>query len=70
MIKVACACIGKYSTDSDVDDILVESRVFGDEVVNKSLSGSHYARSIKGYFLLAEALERLQFLAFCSEASN
>lgn len=69
-IKIGLACIGKYLRDSGVENILIEVNVFGPQVVNQVLEGTNYARSIKGFFYLAEALKRLQLEAFFNESDQ
>jgi hypothetical protein len=64
MAKIALGCLGKYLKGSGAENILVESSVFGVNVVETVLTGKHYARSIKGVQLLKEALLRLQLEAF------
>ncbi|KAG1682452.1 Solute carrier family 22 member 2 [Nymphon striatum] len=61
---ILISCLGKYLKGSGAKSILVESSVFGVNVVEAVLSGKHYVRSIKGMQLLKEALLRLQLEAF------
>ena len=55
MAKVALGCIGKYIKGSGAESILIESGVFGTNVVESVLSGTNYVRSLKGLQLLKEA---------------
>ena len=64
MTKVALGCIGKYLKGSGAQTILVESTVFGPNVVESVFSGCNYVRSLTGMQCLKEALERLQLTAF------
>ena len=57
-------CLGKYLKGSGAEIILVESSVFGLNVVESVLSGKNYTRSLKGMQLLKEALKRLQWAEF------
>ena len=58
----------KYSLDAleniygimDAESIWIENNVFGPNVVQSVLGGTHYVR----YFLLCETMERLQWSAF------
>jgi len=59
MAEVALGCIDKYIKDSGAENILIESHVFGVNVVHSVLSGKNYVRSLKGLQLLKEALARL-----------
>ena len=63
IIKVIEGCTGKYLTDSGVHEIL--TRIFGDVTVEQVLSGGNYARSVKGFTFLYEALYRLQLSSSC-----
>ena len=67
MTKILCTCIGYYITNSGVEHILIETELFGVGVVQQILSGSHYSRCTKGFFMLGEALHRLQIEAFFKE---
>ncbi|KAJ8679187.1 hypothetical protein QAD02_014974 [Eretmocerus hayati] len=64
MAKVLQSCIGKYLSESGANHILVETESFGVNAVEHVLGGSDYARAMKGFDLLAEALTRLQIEAF------
>ena len=59
LLKAGLACVGKYLRDSGIEHLLIESRIFGSNVVEQVFLGSNYSRSIKGFFLIAEVLERL-----------
>lgn len=59
MAKVALGCLGKFLKGSGAESILVESTVFGVNVVETVLNGKHYTRSLKGMQLLKEAMLRL-----------
>lgn len=66
--KVIHACIAKYLQESGVRDVLIETNLFGMNVVDQILSGSHYARWTKAFTYLAEALRRLQLRDFFTES--
>ena len=66
-MKVIQGCTGKYLT-SGVHKIL--TRIFGDITVDQVLSGGNYARSIKGYTFLYEALYRLQLKSFLTSSNK
>ena len=70
MTKVALGCIGKYLKGSGAQTILVESTMFGPNVVESVFSGRNYVRSLTGMQCLKEALERLQLAAFFKSNSN
>lgn len=70
MAKIALGCIGKFLKGSGAENILVESGVFGVNVVDSVLSGKNYTRSLKGIQLLKEALCRLQWSSFFAEDDN
>ncbi|KAJ8680645.1 hypothetical protein QAD02_016432 [Eretmocerus hayati] len=67
MAKILESCIGKYLSESGADHVLVETESFGVNFVEQVLAGSNYARSMKGFDILAEALQRLQIEAFLKE---
>ena len=64
MIKVTLSCIGKYLQNSGVESIFIETGLFGIHVTEQLLAGANYARSVKGFNYLAEALRRLQLKEF------
>ena len=64
MNKVLLACIGRYLRGSGADSIFIETELFASGVTEQVLNGSNYARSVKGFFLLGEALLRLQLQEF------
>ena len=70
MMKVVLACIGKYLDGSGAVKIWTENDIFGLNVVNSVLSGSHYVRSLKGMMLLCECIERLQWVEFLTDRGN
>ena len=61
LIKVYCACIGKYLDGGGAETIFVDKSIFGANVVNSVLSGAHYEWSIHGLLLMSEAIERIQW---------
>ena len=64
MTKILIGCIGKYLRNSGAESIWIENSVFGPNVVQSVLGGTHYVRAFKGMILLCETMERLQWLAF------
>lgn len=65
--KIRTACVGKYLKESEIESVLIETESFGINVIVQVLNGSDYARSTKGFLLLGEALQRLQFEAFIKQ---
>ena len=59
LLKAGLACVGKYMRNSGIENLLVESRIFGENVVEQVLLGKNYSRSMQGFLLIAEVLERL-----------
>ena len=53
-------CIGKYIKCTRLDDILLETNIFGKKTIEQILNGTHYARSLRGFIILGEAIERLK----------
>lgn len=62
--KVIQACIGKYLRGSGIENILIETQTFGPGVVEQVLNGADYARCVKGFGLIGEALMRSQLEIF------
>ena len=50
MANIALGCVGKYLKGSSADSILVESSVFGVNVVETVLNGEHFTKSLKGSY--------------------
>lgn len=63
-IKILLSCIGKYLKESGADIILNETELFGERVTEQVLRGTDYARSVKAFNYLYEALRRLQLKEF------
>lgn len=70
MLKAALACVGKYLKDSGIEHQLVESGLFKVNIVDQVLDGSNYARSVKGFFIMADTFERLQLIDFFKNYSG
>ena len=69
MAKVTLACIGKYLRGNGVEHIFIETETFGVNVTEQVLNGSNYSRSMKGFSILAEALQRLQLNEFITKTN-
>ena len=70
MAKVAYGCAGKFLSGSSIDNAFIEKSIFGINITQQALSGSHYNRSVAAYSLLSEALFRMQLNAFFIESSK
>ena len=70
MTKIALGCVGKYLKGSGAENILIESGIFGVNVIDSVLSGKNYVRSLKGLQLLKESFTRLQWVSFFQESDN
>ena len=57
-------CIGKYIQGSCIEKSLRETQVFGVNVVDAVLNRTNYPRSLKGYLILASAIEKFKSEAF------
>ena len=57
-------CIRKYNQGFDIEEGLRQTEVFGVDVVDAVLNGKNYVRSLKGYLILAYAIEKLRWEAF------
>ncbi|XP_078679324.1 uncharacterized protein LOC144914979 [Branchiostoma floridae x Branchiostoma belcheri] len=56
--------IGKLFKDSGIQDVLIESEVYGPNTAQALLDGKSYNRGVRAHKLLCEALLRLQWQAF------
>ena len=61
MEKILISCCGSYLKECGVENVFVESDVFGPGVVQSMMSGSNYICGKKGMMILAETLQELQF---------
>ena len=57
-------CLQKYIQGSITEGSLKQTQVFGVSVVDSVLNGRNCVRSLKGYFILANAVEKLKWDAF------
>ena len=64
MAKGLLHCIGKYTKGSGIEDALLETEVFGVNIVEQFLNGTHYVKSFRGLLILAEALDCMKWQAF------
>ena len=64
MAKCVQHCIGKHIRGSDLDDPLVETQVFGKNLIEQVLNGTHYIRSLRAILLLVDSINRLKWDAF------
>lgn len=58
------AVIGKIFQDSGLEDLLIESSIYGSNSASALLKGKSYDRGVRAHKLVAEALLRLQWQAF------
>ena len=56
--------IRKYIRGSGVEESLRQTRVIGVKSLDSVLDGTHYVRSLKGLFILANAVKKLKWSAF------
>ena len=64
MAKCLQYCIGKYIKGTGLDDVLLETNIFGKKTIEQILHGTHYVRSLRGFIIIGEAIERLKWKAF------
>ena len=69
MAKCVLHCIGKFIKGSGLDDVLIETRIFGAKVLEAVLAGTHYVRSFRRMVILSSAISSLKRSAF-SETIN
>ena len=62
--KVVIGCLGTYLESSDIQNLLVEEKVYGPAVINSVMSGRNCIRAKRGMPLIAEAMEQLQVYSF------
>ena len=60
MEKVVISCIGKYSEETGIENVLVENEIFGPIAVKIVMNGGHYVRGKHGMNLVAESIYRPQ----------
>ena len=70
MSKVFLSYIKKYLSGSGIEEIWVESGVFGVIVTNSVIKGTNFVRSLKGMMLLGEVLLRLRTLQYFDETQG
>ena len=58
------AVLGKRFENSGIEDLLIESGVYGSNSASALLYGKHYSRGIRAHKLVIEAMLRLQWKAF------
>ena len=56
--------IGQQMENAGLDDVWVESEIFGQNAVKSIMDGKHYYRAIQGHIWAYEALSRIKFEAF------
>lgn len=54
MEKVVYSCIGKYLDGSGIDNVFIETGLFGENVTQQMLYGNHYSRAVKAIFYLVK----------------
>ena len=64
------ALIGKMFQESGLEDVFIESGLYGSSSTMALLRGKSYNRGIRGHKLIMEALLRLKWDAFCSWVSK
>ena len=64
------ALIGKMFQESGLEDVFIESGLYGSSSTMALLQGKSYNRGIRGHKLIMEALLRLKWDAFCSWVSK
>ena len=58
------AVIGKKLEDSGLEDLLIESGVFGSSTASALLKGKSYNRGVRAHKIVAEAMQKLQWQGF------
>ena len=62
--KILMAVIGKILQCSGIENVLVETEVYGPSAVKQVLDGGHYSRSKRGLALIAESFEAVRLIAY------
>ena len=57
-------CVGKYISDSGIEDVLKQTKVLGVKVTESVLNGTNYVRSLKVILILANSFGRLKWKPF------
>lgn len=66
-IKVVLGCIGKSRRGSGVEDWLLDTGAYGAGTMPQALDAADYAKSLRAFSRVGEALRRLQIEAFFDE---
>ena len=64
LAKDVMACFGKYLAGSGVQNIFIETETFRPNIVETVFTGKHYSRAVRGFSMLAEAMQHLLLEAF------
>ena len=64
MAKCVQRCIGKYIKGTGLEDVLVETGVFGVKVMESILAATNYVRSLRGIQILSGSIEMAKWKAF------
>ena len=64
MAMAFLVCIGKQHEESGLEDMLIESDIYGSNTINHVMKGKSYNRGVRAHKLLREALERVRWKAF------
>ena len=64
MTKCVQHCIGKYIRGSGLDDALMETQEFLENVIEQVLNGTHYTRSLRAILILVDSINRLKWDAY------
>ena len=62
--------IGQQTESAGLDDVWVQSGIFGQNAAKSMMDGEHYYRAIQGHILAYEALSRMKFEAFSDWQQN
>ena len=68
--KVVIGCLGTYLKSNDIQNLLVEVKVYGPAVVNSVMSGRNYIWGKRGMSLIDEAIEQLQAYSFLKSSDG
>ena len=57
-------CVGKYIKGIGIEDCLSQTNVIGVKTIKSVFDATNYTRSLKGFFILSHAIEKLKWEAF------
>jgi len=67
LLNIYLGCIGQYLRGIGAESIWIENEIFGQNMTQAVLPGTHCVMFLEGLTLFSESMERLQWSAFVDE---